>query len=136
MADELMVEIATPEKMVFSDKVEEVTIPGVDGEFGVLFGHAPLLTLVNIGELDYTRDNKKIHYAIGAGYVEVTFQKVTLLLDSAERSDEIDKESAKKEKDAAEAELSKMNKEEDKGYKGAKDKLSLAEARLKVAEKA
>ena len=94
MADELMVQIATPEKMVFSDKVEEVTIPGVDGEFGVLFGHAPLLTLVNIGELDYTKDNKKTHYAIGAGYVEVTFQKVTLLLDSAERSDEIDKEIA------------------------------------------
>ncbi len=53
MADELMLEIVTPEKMAFSGKVEEVTIPGTEGEFGVLRGHAALLSSVDVGELNY-----------------------------------------------------------------------------------
>jgi F-type H+-transporting ATPase subunit epsilon len=135
MAEEMMLEIVTPEKMVFSDYVEEVTIPGGDGEFGALIGHAPLLSTVKIGELNYTKDNKKTYYAVGQGYAEVLSRKVTVLLDSAERADLIDRESARKAKEAAEAELSKISKE-DEGYERASDRLSLAELRLKVAEKA
>lgn len=135
MAEEMMLEIVTPEKMVFSDYVEEVTIPGGDGEFGALIGHAPLLSTVKIGELNYTKDNKKTYYAVGQGYAEVLSRKVTVLLASAERADLIDKESARQEKAAAEAELSKMSKE-DEDYERINDRLSLAELRLKVAEKA
>ena len=72
MADELMLEIVTPEKLAFSGKVEDVTIPGTEGEFGVLRGHAALLSSVDIGELNFTKDNKKTFYALNTGYAEVT----------------------------------------------------------------
>jgi F-type H+-transporting ATPase subunit epsilon len=77
MADELMVEIVTPERMVFSGKVEEITVPGSEGEFGVLKGHAALLSGVDIGALSLTQEGKKRNFAVADGYVEVTAMKVT-----------------------------------------------------------
>jgi len=135
MAEELLVEIVTPEEMVFSDTVEMVTVPGGDGDFGALIGHAPLLSTVKIGELNITKSNKKTYYAVGKGYAEVTAKKVTLLLESVERADEIDKERARKEKEAAESQLLKITKE-DEGYDEVHDAMLLAEAKLKVADKA
>ncbi|MFB3926079.1 MAG: F0F1 ATP synthase subunit epsilon [Syntrophales bacterium] len=134
MADELMLEIVTPEKVVFNGKVEEVTIPGTEGEFGVLIGHASLLSSVKFGELNFTRENKKIYYAINTGYAEVTGQKVTILVESAERSDMIDKERAARAKEIAEQKLSKMAKE-DPDYEKVKGALERAETRLKIAER-
>jgi F-type H+-transporting ATPase subunit epsilon len=134
MAEELMLEIVTPEELAFSDKVEEVTVPGSEGEFGVLIGHVPLLSAVNYGELNFTQNNKKTYFAIGTGYAEVTDVKVTLLVESAVRADEIDAEEAKREKDEAEAELSKIGKD-DPGFQKATDALTRAEVKLKVAEK-
>ena len=134
MADELMVEIVTPEKMVFSGKIEEVTIPGGDGEFGVLIGHAPLLSTVDIGVLNYTKDSEKTYYAVGAGYVEVTCQKVTVLTESAERADMIDKEKVREAKELAEQKLSRISKD-DPDYETTKDALENAENKLKIAER-
>jgi F-type H+-transporting ATPase subunit epsilon len=134
MAEELMLEIVTPEELAFSDKVEEVTVPGSEGEFGVLIGHVPLLSAVNFGELNYTQNNKKTYFAIGAGYAEVTDVKVTLLVESAVRADEIDAEEAKREKDEAEVELSKIGKD-DPGFQKVSDALTRAEVKLKVTEK-
>ncbi len=59
MPDELMLEIVTPEKMVFSGNVEEVTIPGTEGEFGVLRGHEAFLSSVDIGELSFYKKQQK-----------------------------------------------------------------------------
>ena len=87
MADELTLEIVTPEKMAFKGVVEEVTIPGTEGEFGVLRGHASLLSSVDVGELSFTQDHKKTCYAVNTGYAEVTASKVTVLVETAERSD-------------------------------------------------
>jgi F-type H+-transporting ATPase subunit epsilon len=134
MADELMLEIVTPEEMAFSDTVEEVTIPGSEGEFGVLIGHVPLLSAVKYGELNFTKDNKKTYYALSSGYAEVTDVKVTLLVESIERADQVDVEEAKKEKEEAEAKLSGMNKD-DADFKKVSDALNRAEVKLKVAEK-
>jgi F-type H+-transporting ATPase subunit epsilon len=134
MAEELMLEIVTPEELAFSDKVEEVTVPGSEGEFGVLIGHVPLLSAVNFGELNYTQNNKKTYFAIGTGYAEVTDVKVTLLVESAVPADEIDAEEARREKDEAEAELSKIGKD-DPDFQKVSDALTRAEVKLKVAEK-
>jgi F-type H+-transporting ATPase subunit epsilon len=134
MAEELMLEIVTPEELAFSDKVEEVTVPGSEGEFGVLIGHVPLLSAVNFGELNYTQNNKKNYLAIGTGYAEVTDVKVTLLVESAVPADEIDAEEARREKDEAEAELSKIGKD-DPDFQKVSDALTRAEVKLKVAEK-
>lgn len=134
MADELMLEIVTPEKMAFSGKVEEVTVPGSEGEFGVLRGHAALLSAIDVGELNFTKDSKKSFYAVNTGYTEVTTGKVTILVETAERADLIDKERAKKAKDNAEAKLSKLSKE-DMEYEMVRAALARAITRISVADK-
>jgi F-type H+-transporting ATPase subunit epsilon len=134
MADELMLEIVSPEKMVFSDKIEEVTIPGTEGEFGVLRGHEAFLSSVDIGELNFLKEGKKTYYAVNTGYAEVTSGKVTILVETAERSDHIDKDRALKAKDNAETRLSQMNKD-DVEYEIMRAALARAIARISAAEK-
>jgi len=134
MADELMLEIVTPEKMAFSGKVEDVTIPGSEGEFGVLRGHAALLSSIDVGELNFTKDGKKTFYAVNTGYTEVTSGKVTILVETAERADQIDKDRAKRARENAEAKLSKMSKE-DLEYEMNRAALTRAITRISVAEK-
>jgi len=134
MADELMLEIVTPEKMAFSGKVEDVTIPGTEGEFGVLRGHAALLSSVDVGELNYVKDGKRTFYAVNTGYTEVTTGKVTVLVETAERSDLIDKERAKRAKENAEGKLSKLSKD-DVEFEIIRAALARAISRINVAEK-
>jgi F-type H+-transporting ATPase subunit epsilon len=134
MADELMLEIVTPERVIFNDKVEEVTIPGTEGEFGVLMGHASLLSSVKFGELNFTKDNKKTYYAVNTGYAEVTAMKVTILVETAEQSTMIDKDRAARAKGMAEQKLAKLTKE-DPEFEGAKAALERAETRIKISEK-
>jgi len=112
MADELRLEIVTPERMAFAGVVDEVTIPGTEGEFGVLRGHASLLSSVDIGMLSFTREQKKVRYALTTGYAEVTSSKVTILVETAERSDLIDRERAQRAKERAEEKLAKLSKED------------------------
>jgi F-type H+-transporting ATPase subunit epsilon len=134
MADDLILEIVTPEKMVFSEKVEEVTLPGTEGEFGVLRGHASLLSSIEIGEMNLTREGKKSFYALNTGYVEVTSGKVTVLVESAERSDMIDKDRAQRAKDLAENNLARIAKE-DADFEVVRAALLRAITRLKVADR-
>jgi F-type H+-transporting ATPase subunit epsilon len=134
MADELILEIVTPEKMAFSGKIEEVTIPGTEGEFGVLRGHASLLSSIETGELSFIRDGKRTHYAVSTGYAEVTSGRVTVLVETAERSDMIDKERAKRSREIAETKINKLSKEDDE-REAAKATLAKANVRLNVAEK-
>jgi F-type H+-transporting ATPase subunit epsilon len=129
-----MLEIVTPEKMAFSGKVEEVTIPGTEGEFGVLRGHEAFLTSVDVGELNYVKDSKKIYYSVNTGYAEVTSSKVTILIETAEKSDHIDKDRAQKAKDNAEARLAQIAKD-DVEYEKVRTALVRAIVRLSVAEK-
>ncbi len=134
MADALTLEIVTPEMMAFSGVVEEVTIPGTEGEFGVLKGHASLLSSVDIGELSFTQDQKKTRYAVNTGYAEVTASKVTVLVETAERSDLIDVERARRAKERAEEKLAKLPKE-DVEFQKSRAALVRALARLNVAGK-
>ena len=134
MSDELMLEIVTPEKMAFAGNVEDVTIPGTEGEFGVLRGHEALLSSIEIGELNFSKDGKKSYYAVNTGYAEVTSGKVTILIETAERSDSIDKDRARKAKEGAEARLAELAKE-DNEYKEAHLALLRSIARISVAEK-
>lgn len=134
MSDELILEVVTPEKIVFSGKVDEVTIPGTEGEFGVLRGHEPFLTSVDIGQLYFLVGGKKTNYAVNTGYAEVTGSKVTVLIETAERADAIDKDRASKAKEKAAASLTQLTKEHD-DYE--KMRLALARAinRISVADK-
>lgn len=134
MADELTLEIVTPEQMTFRGVVDEVTLPGTEGEFGVLKGHAPLLSSLGVGELSFIRNHQKTRYAVNAGYAEVSSAKVTVLVESAERSDLIDTERAKRAKQRAEDELTRLSRE-DLAFEKARLALMRAVTRLNVAEK-
>ena len=134
MAEEITLEVVTPEKMVFSGKVDEVTLPGTEGEFGVLRGHEPFLTSVDIGELYFLAGGKKIYYAVNTGYAEVTGSKVTVLIETAERADAIDKDRAIKAKEKATASLTQLAKENE-DYEKMRLALTRAINRISVAEK-
>ena len=134
MSDDLILEIVTPEKVAFTGKVEEVTIPGTEGEFGVLRGHEALLTSVDIGELNFTMDGKKTYYAINTGFAEVTGEKVTVLIETAERSDSIDKDRALRAKQNAEARLAQIAKEHVE-YEKINLALTRAITRIRVSDK-
>jgi F-type H+-transporting ATPase subunit epsilon len=134
MADDLMLEIVSPEKMVFSGKIEEVTLPGTEGEFGVLRGHEAFLSSLDIGELNFVKEGKRTYYAVNYGYAEVTSDKVTILVETAERSDNIDKDRALKAKDNAESRLGQVSKE-DAEYEIIRAALARAISRISVAEK-
>jgi len=127
-----LLEIVTPEKLAYSGTVDEVTCPGSEGEFGVLRGHASLLSAIKFGELSYLKDGKRVSYAVNTGYAEVTGSKVTVLVETAERADQIDVDRARRAKEAAEQKLAKFTKE-DPEYDRAKIALERAEARLKIA---
>ncbi len=86
----LILDIVTPEKMFFTGEVENVYLPGTEGEMGILPGHAPLVTGVNAGELRYSIGGQVEELAIGAGFAEVTQEKVTVLTDLAVTDAEID----------------------------------------------
>ena len=90
MAGRLRLEVVTPEKLLFSQDVDEVIAPGSEGEFGVLPGHAHLLATLKAGELRY-RVGEVTHYmTVLWGFAAVTPQKVTILSEVAEKAEEID----------------------------------------------
>ncbi len=83
-------EIVTPEKSVFSDEVDGVVLPGVEGELGVLPQHTPLVTTLAPGELRYSKDGKETDFAVGEGLIEITGTTVSVLTDLAVSDVEID----------------------------------------------
>lgn len=90
----IQLDIVTPERLLLSEEVDMVTLPGVGGQMGILRGHAPLLSTLDIGEIIVHRGSDTEHIAVGGGVVEVRPDKVTVLADSAEHADEIDTERA------------------------------------------
>ncbi|MCP5532982.1 MAG: ATP synthase F1 subunit epsilon [Akkermansiaceae bacterium] len=86
----LQLDIVTPEKKVFSDMVDNVYLPGADGEMGILPQHAGLVTALQPGEMRYLHHGQVVTLAIGSGFAEVTQQKVTVLTDMALGEGEID----------------------------------------------
>jgi F-type H+-transporting ATPase subunit epsilon len=86
----LHLDIVTPEKCIFSDIVENVYLPGADGEMGILSLHAGLVTALQAGVLRYLHKGLEVSLAIGSGFAEVTHEKVIVLTDMALGEDEID----------------------------------------------
>lgn len=90
----IMVDIVTRDRRLLSDEVDMVTVPGVGGQMGILRGHAPLLSTLDIGEVVLHKGNDVRYVAIGGGVVEVRPDKVIVLAESAEHAEEIDEERA------------------------------------------
>jgi F-type H+-transporting ATPase subunit epsilon len=132
MAEKLKLELVTPYQQVLSQEVDEVTAPGVLGEFGVLPGHTPLLTTLKIGELTYRQGPDLFHVAVNWGYVEVENDVVTVLVTTAELADQIDLDRARAALGRAQEALKKLT-PEDKEFKVMEAALERAMIRVQVA---
>lgn len=127
-------EIVTPEKMLLSQDVESVVVPGVEGSLGILAGHAPLMSELGIGVLTLKdTDGKEIDYAISGGFVQVYSNTVRVLADSAEPGDSIDVERAEASLRRAQDRLKANEAEVD--FARAEASLKRALSRLKAAHR-
>jgi len=135
MAEKLKVELMTPYRKVISEEVDMITATGTLGEFGVLPGHAPFLTSLNIGELSYSKNGNTYYVAVNWGYLEVDNDEVTILVETAERADEIDLDRAKAALGRAEEALEKLTRE-DKDFVKHESAIERAIIRMQVATKA
>ena len=133
MPDAFQLEIVTPEKMVVRDVAEEMQIPGKNGYLGVLPGHAPLITELAVGEINYRKGNETHYLAVAWGFAEVLPERVVILAETAERPEEIDVKRAQESKQRAEERLKSGSTETD--FTRAEDALQRAETRLQVAAK-
>jgi len=129
----LRLEIITAERQVFSDDVNTVVVPGVDGELGVLPHHAPLITMIRPGEVLVRKDSEETYLFVSGGFLEVRPDKIIILADACERYDEIDIERAEAAKRRAEEGLKTHPPELD--VTQAQAALLRAIVRLKVAER-
>lgn len=95
MPESIDLEIATPERLLVKDQVNQVEIPGKEGYMGILPGHAPLLSLLGTGFLTYTCDGRERYLSVHGGFVEVLPEHVRVLANVGERAEEIDVERAR-----------------------------------------
>lgn len=105
MADTFLLDLVTPERSLFSGPVVELVAPGAMGEFGVLPGHAHLLSELKAGRLRYRTEGGERTLAAAGGFAEVTAEKVTVLLDDAAYADELDRETLQREIERLEDEV-------------------------------
>jgi F-type H+-transporting ATPase subunit epsilon len=133
MADKLTLDIVTPYGSVFSEEVDEVVAPGTEGEFGVLPGHVPFVTTLNIGILTYKKGGSTGYIFVNSGYAEVTDDRVLILADSAEKAEDIDVERAKAAMKRAEE---RLKKQEEIDFARAQAALQRAVTRIETAKKA
>jgi F-type H+-transporting ATPase subunit epsilon len=132
LPESLTLEVVTPERRVIRSSAVEVQLPGLDGYLGILPGHAPLLATMGDGELSY-REGSTTHYAVVlGGYTEVLAERVIVLAESAERAEEINADSVRAAKQAAEKILATPNTPEEQAGP-ARLAVARAELRLKVA---
>lgn len=106
MANKIKFEITTPERTVFSDEVDEIVLPTLSGEIGILPHHIPLVSVLATGEARIRKGNETIYMAVSGGFIQVRPDKVVVLADSAEREEEIDEQKAEEARQRAKKLLS------------------------------
>jgi F-type H+-transporting ATPase subunit epsilon len=133
MADKLNLEILTPERKVLSEEVEEVVVPGLDGEMGILPHHTQLISQLQTGVLTYRQGTEKRSVHVSGGFVEVLPDHVAVLSDVAERPEEIDLERARKARERAEKRLASNG--DDVDFRREELRLQRAMIRIQLASK-
>ncbi len=121
----LLLEIVTPERLAYSDTVDSVQLPGVEGELGVLPHHTPLVSMLGLGELRIRKDGEVETFAIAGGFLQVRPDKVVVMAEMADMAAEIDLEKAEEARKEAERAL-------ESGFHEGAD-LAAARAALQVA---
>jgi len=131
MADTLKLEIVTPEGTVYSEDVEMVTLPGIAGQMGIYPRHVPLISQMVPGEMIVRKDGRYSFVATGAGLIEVTANRVSILTDLAVPADRIDEAKAEEARRRAEARLHEKLSSEELAAVNASLTRSLAQLRVK-----
>lgn len=133
---QIHLEVVTPTGPIVSDGVDIVTAPGYGGEFGVLANHAPFLSTIKIGTLSFKKDKQIKHLMISGGFSEVSNNKITFLVESAEYGHDIDVDRAMRAKERAEKRLAQAIQQTEKINRArAEAALQRALARLRTAER-
>jgi len=135
MAVKIQLRLVTPSRLLLDEEVDEVTAPGVLGEFGVLPNHIAFLATLEIGEMSYKLGNQRVHLALSGGYAEVLDNVMTVLANAAELGHEIDVERARKARERTEKKLEELNRG-DKEFAVTEAALHRALLRLQIAAKA
>ncbi len=131
MADKLNLEVITPEKLALREQVDEVVVPGLGGELGILPDHTPLISQLQTGVLFYRQGAEKKQMHVSGGFVEVTSDRVSVLSDVAEKPEEIDVERARRALERAERRLASRG--DDIDFRRAELKLQRAMIRIQLA---
>ena len=130
----LLLEIVTPERLAFSEEVDSVQVPGIDGELGILPHHAPLVSLLGVGELRIRKGGTEELFAVAGGFLQVRPDKVVVMAETADLASEIDLERAEQARRDAERILAEGAREgADLG--AARAALAQALLRIRVAER-
>ena len=132
MAENIQLEVVTPERRVLDEPVEMVTVPGLNGEMGILPGHTPLISQLKTGVLTYTQDGKSYQLHVSGGFVEVRDDHVSVLAEVAERPDEIDAAKARASRERFEKQLNSWSGSEEE-LELARTELARSEVRLQLA---
>jgi F-type H+-transporting ATPase subunit epsilon len=134
MAKLMAIDIVTPEKKVFEGNIREMIAPGLEGEFGVLPEHAPFATILQPGVVTiFKEDGSQDLIAVSGGYIEVTREKVVLLVETAEFPEELDLAAVKRRKEEKER-LLKSKRKGDQDYDAIQASLMSEISRLRAME--
>ena len=131
----LLLEIVTPERLAYSDTVDSVQLPGIEGELGVLPHHAPLVSMLGVGELRIRRGGTEESFAIVGGFVQVRPDRVVVMAETADMASEIDLEKAQEAKRDAERALEGTARTDAGDLAAARAQLQQALLRIRVAER-
>ena len=129
----MQLEVITAEEQVFSDEVDLVVAPGIDGQLGILPHHAPLMTMLQPGELMIRKDGEDSYLVVTGGFLEVIGNKVTILADACEHSEDINEERAQTAMQQAQERLA--HQESDIQLEQAVGAVRRAQVRLNVARR-
>jgi F-type H+-transporting ATPase subunit epsilon len=131
----LQLEVVTPERLAYSDEVDEVVCPGIEGELGILPHHAPLLTTLGFGELKIRKGTEEEFFAIAGGFLQVRPDRVVVMAETAELGAEIDLQRAQRAREEAERTLESAGYLEPSDLARARAGLQKALLRIRVAER-
>jgi len=130
----LQLDIVTPERLAFSEEVDSVQVPGIEGELGILPHHAPLVSMLGVGELRIRRGGTEESFAIAGGFVQVRPDRVVVMAETADLAAEIDLERAQEARREAERAL-EAGYREGADLAAARAQLQAALMRIRVAER-
>jgi F-type H+-transporting ATPase subunit epsilon len=132
MADSIELEVTTPDRQLVREQVTDLQVPGKDGYYGILPGHAPLLGLLGTGALSYSIGSHRHVIAVHGGFLEILPEQVRVLANAAERAEDIDLERARADLAQAQQQVAALASGGDP--EAALDNLAIAQARVTAAE--